>query len=74
MINETSVGIVKTRSSIYPRIAPFHPSERFPEYPFEDLSSEPNDVYTGFRDLLITLRLDEAHFNTKEWNPLAGRS
>ncbi len=39
MINESSVGIIKAKSSIYPRIAPFHPSERFPEYPFDELSS-----------------------------------
>ena len=67
MTNETSVGILKTNSSMYPKIAPFHPSERFPEYPFKNLSSEPNDVYAGFRDLLITLRLDEVHLNTREW-------
>jgi uncharacterized protein (DUF362 family) len=72
MINEASVGVVKTPSANYPRIPPFHPSERFAEYPFENLSAEANDVYTGFRELLITLRLDEAHFNTREWNPLGG--
>jgi uncharacterized protein (DUF362 family) len=70
MANETCVAIVKSRSSVYPRNAPFHPSERFPEYPFENFSSEPNEVYTGFRNLLTTLRLDEKHFNKKEWNPL----
>jgi len=70
MMYETSVGILKAKSANYPSVAPFHPSERFPEYPFEDLSSEPNDVYTGFRDLLNLLRLDEEHFDTKEWNPL----
>ena len=72
MIDQTSVGIIKARSSTYPKIAPFHPSERFPEYPFEELSAEPNDVYAGFRNLLITLQLDQAHFNTKEWNPFGG--
>jgi hypothetical protein len=70
MTNETSVAIVKTRSSVYPRIAPFHPSERFPEYQFGDISSERNDVYAGFRNLLASLRLDEKQFDTKSWNPL----
>src|SRR5262245_52431348 len=70
MMDERAVGILKTKSAVYPRIAPFHPSERFPEYPFQDLSAEPNDVYTGFRGLLNILRLDESHFNTKAWNPL----
>src|ERR1044071_3373679 len=69
-MNETSVGILKTESSAYPKVAPFHPSERFPEYPFGEISTDRNDVYSGFRDLLITMRLDEEHFNTKQWNPL----
>lgn len=70
VMNPKSVGIIKAASSNYPRIPPYHPSERFPEYPFDSVSGEPNDVYRGFRDLLVTLKLDEAHLNTKAWNPL----
>lgn len=65
-----SVGIFKTKSSSYPKVPPFHPSERFPEYIFSDCSSDVNHVYSGFRDLLIVMQLDLAHLNTKDWNPL----
>jgi uncharacterized protein (DUF362 family) len=70
MIDEASVGILRTGSPNYPRTPPFHPSQRFPEYLFDEISSELNDVYSGFRDLLITLELDKEHFNTAQWNPL----
>ena len=70
MINETAVAIAKTNSSIYPKSAPYHPSEHFPEYPFGNVSAERNDVYAGLRDLLAGLQLDEQHFGTKWWNPL----
>ena len=70
MRTEPHVAIIKASSSLYPDKAPFHPSERFPEYPFDDLSEEPNDVYTAVRNSLIMLKLDEEHLHTKQWNPL----
>ena len=70
MIDEVSVGILRTGSPNYPRTPPFHPSQRFPEYLFDEISSELNDVYSGFEYLLITLELDKEHFNTAQWNPL----
>lgn len=49
----------------------YSPSERYPEYQFQNyLSTENNDVYKMIRDNFIQLRLDELHINTKEWNPL----
>ena len=48
----------------------FHPSERFPEYPFDELSTEPNDVYRQVRELFMRLGLDAERFGTAEWNPL----
>jgi hypothetical protein len=69
-VNEECVAVIKAASSEYPRTPPYHPFERFPEYPFENVAGDSNDVYKGFRDLLITLRLDEEHAGTKDWNPL----
>jgi uncharacterized protein (DUF362 family) len=69
-VNENCVAVIKAASSEYPRRPPYHPSERFPEYPFENVADDPNEVYEGFRDLLITLRLDEEHAGTRDWNPL----
>jgi uncharacterized protein (DUF362 family) len=70
MIDGTSVGIVKAATVDYPRRAPFHPSDRFPEYPFQAISPDPNSVYAGVRELLRTLGLDADHYGAKEWNPL----
>jgi len=67
---ENYVGIVQSDTVCYPSQAPFHPSERFPEYQFSELSAEPNAVYAGVRTLLQTLRLDREHDGLKTWNPL----
>jgi uncharacterized protein (DUF362 family) len=70
MKNENYVGIVKTDTVFYPRQAPFHPSERFPEYRFREISIEPNKVYAAVRELFKTLLLDRDNYGLKEWNPL----
>src|SRR6202022_4659538 len=70
MKNAMCVGIVKAETASYPLQAPFHPSERFPEYSFRESSLEPNEVYAAVRELLKTLRLDVDHYGLKEWNPL----
>jgi uncharacterized protein (DUF362 family) len=72
MDNENYVGIVKSATVSYPPKAPFHPSERFPEYPFREISTEANEVYAAVRELLRTLVLDRDHYGLKEWNPLGG--
>src|SRR3984893_14139526 len=70
MKNDVCVGIVKAETACYPRQSPFHPSERFPEYPFQETSLEANQVYAAVRELLKTLQLDTDHYGLKEWNPL----
>src|SRR5215468_7507134 len=70
MKNENYVSIVKAGAAFYPQKAPFHPSEQFPEYRFREISTEPNKVYTGVRELFKTLLLDKDHYGLKEWNPL----
>jgi uncharacterized protein (DUF362 family) len=54
----------------YPRVAPFHPSERYPEAPFPGLSPEPNRVYGALRELFAGMGLDAARHGTPAWNPL----
>jgi len=57
----------------YPRVAPFDPSERYPEYPFADGKlSEGNHGYAGVRQALALLGLDRERFGTRDWNPLGG--
>lgn len=48
----------------------FSPDERFPEYPFLDISEIPNPVYRAVRDALWDLGLDRERFGTTAWNPL----
>lgn len=54
----------------YPRPAPFHPHEAYPECRFGDLSSSPNPVYAGVRELFFLLGYDRGRYGTPAWNPL----
>lgn len=57
----------------YPENSPlFHPSVKYPEYPFGDacISSTDNEVYDMIRESFLGLDLDKEHFGTSEWNPL----
>lgn len=62
------VGIIKNKELIYCEEPPFHPSINYPEYPFNNFSSQ-NPVYDAVRNLLALLDMDSEHFNTPEWNP-----
>jgi uncharacterized protein (DUF362 family) len=65
------VGVIKVKEARYPNQAPYHPSMAYPEYPFSaQLSSEPNYVYDGIRQLFFQLGFDRSHWNSREWNPL----
>lgn len=48
----------------------FAPSQQYPEYRWNDISSDENIVYDMVRNCLHGYGLDNDHFNTKEWNPL----
>ena len=54
----------------YPEAAPFSPSERYPEYPFDEIGSTDNPVYRQVRQALLDAGLDEAHVGRSTWNPL----
>jgi uncharacterized protein (DUF362 family) len=65
------VCIIDTGSASYPRTAPYHPSQPYPEYPFGDaFVSQPNLAYDGVRRALGELGCDAAHFGSASWNPL----
>ncbi len=63
------VAIIKNDSLDYNRDAPFNPSIKYPEYPFNEFSRE-NAVYDSVREILRKLGMDKEHFNTGSWNPL----
>lgn len=66
-----NVGVVRAEKAEYPENAPYHPSEKFPEYPFaENISPAPNYVYTAVRRLFFELGCDIENYGKIEWNPL----
>lgn len=66
-----NVGVVRAEKAEYSENAPYHPSEKFPEYPFGDnLSSAPNYVYTSVRQLFFELGYDLENYGKAQWNPL----
>ena len=48
----------------------YAPSVKYPEYCWEDIASERNEVYDMVRDALHLYGLDQAHYDTSAWNPL----
>src|SRR5579864_3953648 len=68
---QSRVCIIDAGSAIYPRTAPYHPSQSYPEYPFSSaLASEPNPAYDAVRRALGELGYDAPHFGSASWNPL----
>ena len=67
MIRDTKVAICKAARDQYPD-APFSPGRNYPEYKFNDISSD-GSVYEALRETLRMLELDISHFDTPDWNP-----
>ena len=70
-----TVAVVAELGSVYPTLAPFDPSEHFPELDMlagghPPLSTEANVVFRQVRDALKTLGLDSEHVGSSNWNPL----
>ncbi len=49
---------------------PYHPSEKYPEWPSMPICNEENPAYRGLRQLFKVLELDIKNYNTSLWNPL----
>ena len=65
------VAVFKSSEGKYPLWAPYHPSDHYPEYPFEDVSTERNFAYEAVRGALQLSGLDRDRFGTTAWNPLS---
>ena len=66
-----TVAAVQTPEAKYPSLAPFSPSEAYPEYPFRGhIERQPNHVYAGVRRLFELLECDRENRGTRAWNPL----
>jgi len=64
-----NIAIEYSPSAEYPSISPFSPSERYPEYPFNNLSEKKNSVYDQIRNVLKQLELDIKNINKSSWDP-----
>lgn len=63
--------VTQEPGTVYPGPAnDFSPSERYPEYEHDHLSTEPNSVYRQVRETLRLAQLDGENFGTAAWNPL----
>jgi uncharacterized protein (DUF362 family) len=67
---KNKVAVYRAAEGAYPLSAPYHPSERYPEYPFEEVSAERNFAYEAVRGALRLAGLDGERFGTASWNPL----
>jgi uncharacterized protein (DUF362 family) len=56
--------------SYYPKSPLWHPSENYPEYPFDNKSKAKNSAYETVRESLGLLGLDKKNYGSKAWNPL----
>ncbi len=63
------IGIIKDKNITYDCEAPFHPSQKYPEYPFKQISPQ-NSIYSAVRGLFGQMQMDSGHFNSPSWNPL----
>jgi len=54
----------------YPLNAPYHPENKYKEYPFKEIGNEKNDIYIAIRESFQQMKLDEENQDTNSWNPL----
>jgi len=69
-MDERLVAIYRAERAIYPYPPPYHPHLAYPEYPFAEISGNPNNVYEGVRECLRMLGFDGDNYGSKSWNPL----
>lgn len=67
---QREVALVRREIYSYPQNAPFRPSVSYPEYPFDEISAQENNVYDMVREGLHLMGLDDENYGTKNWNPL----
>jgi len=67
-MDEKRVVVLQAEKKSYPNPPPFHPPEKYLEYPFDEIDKT-NTVYKTVRDLLYHLGLDAEQYGTAQWNP-----
>ncbi len=64
------VAIIKDEQLDYCETPPFHPPEKYPEYPFND-TCDHNGCYGKVRELFYKLGMDLGHYGKASWDPLS---
>lgn len=68
---KSNIYVEKREQFSYPcKEYAFSPSVNYPEYLFNDIADEPNEIYDMVRSLLYGMELDVEHYSTSYWNPL----
>ncbi|MFC1734855.1 DUF362 domain-containing protein [Candidatus Hydrogenedentota bacterium] len=68
-IQDNRVAVSFTGVKGYPTSTPYHPPEKYPEIPRDEVEPE-NQVFAWVRETLRNLDLDKENFGTASWNPL----
>ena len=67
---QCDISIYKTEKTFYPSKKDlFRPSQKYPEYFFEEISSDENDVYNSVREAIHLYGYDAEHYGLEDWNP-----
>ena len=70
MLPDAAVVIENCHHDEYPDQPPFHPAQIFPEYPYPNRETQPDNwVYGHVREALHQLGLDATRFGLPTWNP-----
>jgi len=64
------VAIFRQDRPAYPDRPPYHPPERYPEFPDTTELDGTNAAFTAVREAFLLLGLDREHQGTAAWNPL----
>jgi hypothetical protein len=64
------LSIIADKNLNYPQGAYFSPSEKFPEYRYSDIATEPNPIYRAVRRCFAQAGLDRDRYGKPGWNPL----
>src|SRR5215813_5947845 len=65
------IAVYRAAEGSYPSSPPYHPSDRYLEYPFVEVSTERNFDFDAVRGALRLAGLDGGRFGAANWSPLA---
>lgn len=70
MVKKNKVALIYQEAEYLKEKGDFRPSVKYPEYIWDDLSEEENQVYNSVREGFHLQGWDIDNYGSKEWNPL----